>query len=361
MDTINFLHALFHSIAGTDYPVDHWWLDLGAGLMLVVAPFWSAWILGRFILRRTQEWWGRISATGLGRPTARWPLEMFVLRTTLRYQVRVAILCLLTLPAAWLLLEIPKHIINHALADSVWRGDTALPFLGLELRRLELLLALCASYLAVLTFNGLIKYATNHVRGLANERLVRRLRLAVVRRARHVQSEAERATLAAVAVQEVEAIGYFGGGLVAVPLLQGGAFLISIAFLLLQNAALAVAALVMLPVQLTLLPRLQRRLNATVRERVHATHALGAMLTAPYTKALPAVLCSNPEGRERSPLRSRIHQAEVLERLRIAINELKSRMKGLYNYTSNLTPFFLFLIGGYLIVEGQAVVSCGVV
>jgi hypothetical protein len=54
----------------------------------------------------------------------------------------------------------------------------------------------------------------------------------------------------------------------------------SVVFLLLQNTALALAALIMLPVQLTLLPRLQRRVNAKVRERVHATRALGGLLTA---------------------------------------------------------------------------------
>lgn len=356
MITIDFLHALFHRIAGVDYPVDHWALDLGAATMLVAAPLWSAWIVGRFAVRRVGAWFeDRRSdrARGAsGSPPGRWQLEGFVLRATARQQMRLALLCILTLPAAWLLLEIPKHIVNRALTDAAGRGSPEFRFLWFNLGRMELLFALCASYLAVLTVNGLIKYGTNYVRGLANERLVRRLRLAVVRRARLEPPPAVRATLASIAVQEVEAIGYFGGGLVAVPLLQGGAFLTSIAFLLAQNAALALAALVMLPVQLTFLPRLQRRLNAKVRERVYATRELGGLLTGSDRDEADE---SRADGdrQSRSPLRRRSLQAERLERIRIEINELKGRLKGLYNYTSNLTPFFLFLMGGYLVVEGQ--------
>jgi ABC-type bacteriocin/lantibiotic exporter with double-glycine peptidase domain len=118
---------------------------------------------------------------------------------------------------------------------------------------------------------------------------------------------------------------YFGGSLVVVPLVQGGTLATSIVFLLIQNAALALAALMMLPVQLTLLPPLQRRLNAKVRERVHATRALGGLLTAA------------PAGREatpprdrpaRTPARSRqMRLAEYLERVRVEINDLKGRLK----------------------------------
>lgn len=37
--------------------------------------------------------------------------------------------------------------------------------------------------------------------------------------------------------------------------------------------------------------------------------------------------------------------------MRLEITELKARFKGLYNYTSNLTPFFFFAIGGYLVLQ----------
>ena len=358
MVTPSFIHALAHRITGLDYPHGHWWIDLLAVLVFVVAPAWTGWLIVRFGLR-----WAGLrrrrrarprpmppTAVGASEGERGWRLERFIVRATLRFQLRLVLLSLLTLPAAWLLLEIPKHIINRAITDADGDGHPEMTVLGLTLSQVELLFALCASYLAVLTLGGLAKYAVNRARGRVNERLVRRLRLAIVRRARGEGSPEHRAALAAVAVQEVEPIGYFGASLVAVPLVQGGTLVTSVAFLLLQNAALALAALMMLPVQLSVLPRLQRRLNAKVRARVHATRALGGLLTTEEAARAPAAAPGPARG---SALLRQMRMAEELERVRVEIADLKGRLKGLYNYTSNLTPFFFFAIGGYLVVQGR--------
>ena len=370
MVTPSFIHVLAHRIMGLDYPHSHWWIDLLAVLAFVVAPAWTGWLIVRAGLRwaglqRRLIHPGAVPPRGhRSRPTSPtaagasddgpgWRLERFIVRATLRFQLRLVLLSLLTLPAAWLLLEIPKHIINHAITDIHGDGHPGMTLPGLTLSRVELLFVLCAGYLAVLTLSGLAKYAVNRARGRINERLVRRLRLAIVRRTRGERSPEGRAALAAIAVQEVEPIGYFGASLVAVPLVQGGTFVTSVLFLLLQNAALALAALMMLPVQLTVLPRLQRRLNAKVRERVYATRALGGLLTAEDTVHAPARTTSVPSPARGSGLLRRMQMIEELERVRVEISDLKGRLKGLYNYTSNLTPFFFFAIGGYLVVQGR--------
>lgn len=370
MTAIDAIHALTHRITGLDYPHGHWWVVIDAVLVFVVAPAWTAWLIGRAALRRYGRATGSVDASatgdvcrdapsrrrrpgGVGLPPGR-RLEAYVLSTTLGIQVRLVFLSVATLPAAWLILEIPKHIINHALADARGDGHPGMTFLGLPLDRTELLFALCAGYLAVLTLNGSLKYMANRVRGRVNERIVRRLRLAVLRRVRTERTADRRTVLAAVAVQEVESIGYFGGSLVAVPIVQGGVLVTSVAFLLLQDVALGLAALIMLPVQLTVLPGLQKRLNAKVRQRVLATRTLGALVItpasagprhsiSPASERMPAV----------SPLRERMMHVEELERVRVSINDMKGGIKSLYNYTSNLTPFFFFVIGGYLVVQGR--------
>ncbi|WP_048426611.1 hypothetical protein [Methylobacterium indicum] len=339
MFTPAFVHDLIHRVAGLDQPHGHWWIELVSVLVLIVAPVWTGSLAIRLGWRWLVRWHQR---RGAGTP-AGWHLERYIIRATLRYQYRLVLLSLLTLPAAWLLLEIPKHIINHALADAEGGRPSRMMFLGFDLGRVELLFALCASYLAVLILGGLAKYGVTWARGRLNERLVRRLRLAVIRRTRSERSPEHRAALSAVAVQEVEPVGYFGASLVAVPLVQGGTLLTSVLFLLLQNAALALAALVMLPVQLSILPRLQRRLNGKVRERVHATRMLGSLLTTSSPRTLG----------QTTSLDRQMAQVETLERVRIDIADLKGRLKGLYNFTSNLTPFFLFSIGGYLVIQRQ--------
>ena len=331
------LHDAAHAIAGLDYPHEHWWMALVILLGFVLAPVGLTWLLVRRLITSFRGIGLHHAAPG----RAALRLERYLLHHSRGLQARLVVLSVLTLPTAWLLLDIPKHIINHALAAG--DGHGGMTFLGYHLSRTGLLFALCASYLGVLSASGLVKYVANQVRGRVNERTVRRLRLAIVRRGRGERDPATRSALAAIAVQEVEPIGYFAGSLLVVPLIQGGTLLTSLAFLLVQNVALALSALIMLPVQLIVLPRLQSRLNASTRERVHATRVLSGLLTHGQS----------PTDDHPSPVRRAARQAAHLERVRLAIAELKGRTKGLYNYTSNLTPFFFFSVGGYLVVQGR--------
>jgi len=360
--TFQFIHDLGHRIMGLDYPHGHWLINIAAALLFVVAPVWTLWIglrLGyrRYSARRRRR--ARFAAAtsrAPERPTASdraWSLEAYVIRATARPQAKLVIISIMTLPTAWLLLEIPKHIINHALADASDSGHVDMVLFGLSLDRMSLLFALCAGYLGTLTLNGLIKYAAMRIRGRVSERLVRRLRLGVLRRARAGATSEQRAHLSAVVVQEVEPIGYFGGSLAVVPVIQGGALLTSILFLLMQNPALALAALLMLPLQLTLLPGLQKRLNAKVRDRVRSTRKLGGLMIADGSASASHGSHSTAARRDLSILRHQMRTTASLETIRVEISDLKDRIKGLYNYTSNLTPFFFFTIGGYLVVRGQ--------
>ena len=378
MQVNDYIHQFVHKFAGLDYPHGHWVITAAVIAVFVVAPAWTVGLFGRALFRGAsiaRRRRARVAAV-IGRPvtpsidirigsqpsleTANssiassaatpvahdpWKLALFVARATSRYQVLLVALSLLTLPAAWFLLDIPKHIINHALASP--EAHDGMTFLGFHLPRLELLIALCGSYLAVLTASGLVKFAATRIRGRASERLVRRLRLKIVRRSRKNLTAETRASLAAVAVQEVEPIGYFGASLFVVPIIYGGTLLTSLAFLFVQNPALALSALLMLPVQLTLLPRIQNALNAKVRERVYATRELTQLLTSSETDAKS----EQKRSVNHPSLQRQTRQIATLERVRIEISDLKGRLRGLYNYTSNLTPFFFFAIGGYLVVQ----------
>lgn len=339
------LYRLMHMVVWVHAPQDHRWMLPIFTVVLVVAPTWMAWHLLQFS-RSLASGWVRKYLMEVKRPLgSRTPppavsLERFVLRATVGPQIRLVLLSLLTMPATYILLLLPKHIVNHALPE----GGPKMDFLGMPLAPEQLLFALCASYLLALTVNSLLKYAANVIRGRVSERLVRRIRLAVIRRRREERCARGRSTLAAVAIQECEPIGYFGGSLFVVPLIHGGTLLTSLVFLYLQDVALASAAVMMLPLQVAILPRLQRRINGKVRARVHATRGFNAALSHdadPGESGGPGV----------SPTRHYMRQAEALERVRLEISELKARLKSAYNYTSNLTPFFFFAIGGYLVLQ----------
>lgn len=347
-DIVEHLYRLMHMVIWVHTPGDHRWMLPIFALVLVVAPTWLGWqvlrtgwvALSRW-QRRTRERQTLASSVPGAQERTHPALEQFVLRTTAFLQVRVIILSLLVLPISYILLLLPKYIVNYALAD----GGPPLNIFGIAAFDSEILLfLLCAGYLLALIIGGLIKYTANVVRGQVNERIVRRIRLAVVRRQQGEECPRSRSTLAAVAIQECEPIGYFGGSLLLVPLIQGGTLLTSLVFLFVQDVALAFAALIMLPFQIAVLPRLQQRINDKVRERVYITRALNTGLAHDIVED-DGSCASVPN------TRLHMHRTREIERVQVEIAKLKAQFKSLYNFTTNLTPFFFFTIGGYLVLQ----------
>lgn len=345
-DIIEYLYSIMHMVVWVHTPGDQRWILPIFVSVLVIAPSWLAWQIIQNTIsyiskwRRSRKINNNLDYSRETKEKKLPSLEKFIINTTFSLQIRVIILSMIALPATYILLLLPKLIVNQALSDG---GSTAnFSYLG-ALGPAQLLFVLCACYLVILTVGSLIKYAANVVRGKIHERVVRHIRLAVVRKRRDEQCPRARSTLAAVAIQECEPIGYFGGSLLLVPLIQGGTFITSLLFLFFQDIALAFAALIMLPLQLAVLPRLQRRINTKVRERVH------------MTRAFNETLAHGEDAGDGTPLRSatrlRISHTEAIERAQIEISKLKARFKGLYNFTTNLTPFFFFTIGGYLVLQ----------
>jgi ABC-type bacteriocin/lantibiotic exporter with double-glycine peptidase domain len=341
------LYRLMHIVVWIHTPGDQRWILPIFVLVLVIAPTW----LGLQVLRigsvtlikwrRQAQSYRKDAAPGSPNITKiSILLENFVLRRTCKLQIRIVILSLIALPLTYVQLLLPKLIVNQVLADN--KSTTEL-FIINSLAPVKILLLLCTCYLLVLIVSSLIKYTANVVRGKIHERIVRHIRLSAIRRRRDERCPRARSTLAAVAIQECEPIGYFGGSLLLVPLIQGGTFITSLLFLFFQDIALAFAALIMLPLQIAVLPRLQRQINSKVRERVHMTRVFNESLTQEEG-------AGNNEGLL-SPTRFRIRQTAAIEGAQIEISKLKSRFKCLYNFTTNLTPFFFFSIGGYLVLQ----------
>jgi ABC-type multidrug transport system fused ATPase/permease subunit len=100
--------------------------------------------------------------------------------------------------------------------------------------------------------------------------------------------------------------------------------------------------LTVLPIQLVLLPKLQRRVNALSRIRIREVRDLGRNLN--------------------EQLRDIAGDAEItkigasfrgLEHVRRRIFILKFFIKGLNNFLTALTPFLFYSLGGYFVIEGR--------
>jgi len=243
------------------------------------------------------------------------------------------------MPTLYLTLEIPKHTVNHATAP----GNKLIEIDDISFTQIQFLVILCFLYLASLLVNGSIKYWLNVYQGRVGELLIRRLRLMVYRGWRRNGRPGGQAQLIPIIVQEVEPVGGFAGEAFVTPVFQGGTFLTLLAFMLLQDPVLGGAALMMLPIQLAVIPPLQRKINELNRTRVREVRRLGGLIgEAP----------ASPEANSRH-LRSMFASIRQLQELRFNIFKKKFLMKSAINFLSNLVPFFFYLIGGYLVIEGK--------
>src|SRR5436190_22040864 len=99
----------------------------------------------------------------------------FVLRYSLREQVYLVVVTLLSFPFLYYSLELPKVIINEAIGGKHFPVE----ILGYSFEQIPYLVLLCAVFLGFVVINGWFKYHLNVRKGRVGERMLRRLRYAL--------------------------------------------------------------------------------------------------------------------------------------------------------------------------------------
>jgi ABC-type multidrug transport system fused ATPase/permease subunit len=310
-------------------------------LILVLAPALLIGVCAYLIVLGFLKFWRR---TKLAKPRKEQirgldsSLFSSVLRHSKKQQALMIMLSLIAMPILYLTLELPKQIVNNALNSDRFPID----FLGYEFDQVTFLLILCGLYLLAIILNGLNKYALNVFKGYVAERFLRRFRLLVYRQWRSNPSSQDQSEIVPILAQEVEPVGGFAADVLTLPILQGGTLATILLFMFIQDPVLGAAALTVLPIQLVLLPKLQRRVNALSRTRIKDVRQLGRHLSNQLhgfdgSSRLAATTASFRE----------------LERVRRRIFLLKFFIKGLNNFLTALTPFLFYSLGGYFVIEGR--------
>lgn len=263
-------------------------------------------------------------------------------------QLFLLVLTLLTFPLIYVSLELPKKIIN----DAIDGDDFPRVFFGFEFEQIPYLYALCGLYLLVIALNNGVKFFTNLRRGITGERILRRARFELFQRVMGRPLRRLRTTSTGELVQIISAelapIGDFIGAIVSTPIAQGGSFLVYLSFILIQNFWIGMAALCLYPVQAWLIPKLQAKVVGMIRVRLNNIRAMAREIN------------DSIEGADdiRALRTRRWHMATVSRQLydnykiRKRIFILKFLIKFVNNVANHLTPFFIFSIGGYFVIEG---------
>ncbi|MBK4723591.1 hypothetical protein JJL56_32655 [Azospirillum sp. YIM DDC1] len=336
------IHQLSHWIITAVFPSPYLWMHVVVHIVLVATPLAflalvTAWGLGA--VRQRLPGSQKESSRDVVSPFPP-SLFLYILKHTRKNQATILAAALLSLPLLYAILELPKQIINKALNAE---GDTSKIF-GVDISNYELLFALCMLYLGAVLTNGALKYIISLLQGGLAEGMMRRMRFAAFRAWARGKTPCDHALVIPMLVQEVEPIAGFTGDIFQVPVLQGGTFLTILAFMIAQDPVLGAAALTLVPLQIALVPRLQRRVSALARQRSRELRSFGA-----------AVADASPHHRiNRSPPVLAVAQSlKRVQAIRLDIYRRKFFIKGLNNFIAHLTPFFFYTIGGYLVIEGR--------
>ncbi|MBA3505025.1 MAG: ABC transporter ATP-binding protein [Betaproteobacteria bacterium] len=276
-------------------------------------------------------------------------LFRYILQHTWRDQVFMLVLTVISFPLIYINLEIPKRIINSAI------GGKNIPesILGFEVTQISYLMALSLLLLALITINGALKYWINVYGGIVGERTMRRLRHALYQQVLRFPLPQFKTTSAGeiipMIVAETEPVGGFIGESIGLPVFQGGLLLTYMVFIFNQDMWLGLAAIALYPPQMYLIPRLQRKINLLGKERVQTARQL--------SDRIGDTVAGSTEIRGNDTFH--LERADISERLgkiyaiRFDIYKRKYFVKFLNNFLAQVTPFFFYSVGGYLVIKGS--------
>lgn len=344
MDLLTLYHDLFKEVFLSDLGHSHWWFHIVMHISMTFVPL-SLFGMGMLYAYKTYSEYQTnkvqddspfIPVEAAGHILPDGFVRYFYIHTKLS-QLRIVVLALISLPIYYGTLELPKLIVNNAILADGFPYN----FMSVSLSQIEFLMFLSSLYLTFILGNGIIKFIVNTSKGALGEKVIRRLRITLFKTYKsQKEGTLSKAKLIPMIGQEVEPVGGFASELISVPVLQGGTLLTIFAFFIVQDPILAFAAISMLPLQLYIIPKLQKKVNALARERVIEIRALSQKVS----------------DFERSAAHQQMgifRSVKIIENIRIELFRRKFFLKSLNNFLISLTPFFFYSIGGLLVIEGR--------
>jgi len=273
----------------------------------------------------------------------------FILRHSLRQQLLLLLLTLVSFPFLYYSLDLPKTIVNRAIGSKQFPQD----IFGFSFNQITYLLVLCAVFLILVFFNGAFKYYINTVKGRLGERMLRRLRYQLYHRMLRFPltqfSKTSSAQIIPMITSECESLGGFIGDAFVTPAFQGGTLLTIIFFMFMQDPVLGAAAIALYPVQGYVIPKLQRKVNQLGKRRVRTIRQVADRVH----ESAAGIVDIHANDAVKLQLTGFANLLGTIYDIRFEIYQRKFFVKFLNNFIAQLTPFFFYSIGGYLVIRGS--------
>ena len=276
-------------------------------------------------------------------------LFKFIWRYSKRDQIILLILTAISFPFLYLSLDLPKTIINKAIGGK----DVPEEIFGMTVDQIDYLLILSGAFLALVFVNGGFKFYVNVFRGQLGERMLRRLRYSLLARVLRFPlpqfKKVSQGEVIQMVNSEVEPLGGFVGDSIALPAFQGGTLPTILIFMFIQDWMLGLAAIALYPIQGYIIPKLQWHVNQLGKKRVRNVRVLAEKIG----EAVSGIEEVHANDGARRILARFTERLGVIYDIRYEIFRRKFFIKFLNNFIAQLTPFFFYSIGGYLVIKGD--------
>lgn len=282
-------------------------------------------------------------------------MEKSIYRYILRYswpqQILLTAMSALSLPFLYMFYDTPKMIINQAVGGQP--GDFPRVIFGVEFGQIGYLFLLCGAFLILVIINQCFKYFINVYKGLTGERMLRRLRYELYGRVLRFPlptfRKMSQGEIIPMVTAEVEPLGGFAGDSISLPAFQGGYLVTILLFLFIQDWRMASAAVMLYPLQVWLIPKLQRKVNLLGKERVRRVRRLSDRIG----ETVQGVQEIHVHDGARYALTEFATQLNGIFDVRYQIYVKKFIIKFVNNFIQQLGPFFFYSIGGYFVIQGE--------
>lgn len=255
-----------------------------------------------------------------------WPLQLLLLL------VIVASIFFRVVP-----LELQKRIINIAI----------------ELKKTDLLFLYCGLYLGAAILFSALKFVINMLQAYIGQKILLEMRdelyQHILRLPLQFFRQTQPGTVLTSLMGELGAVGGFLGSALAIPITSILTLLTFAGYMIFLNPKLALICLAIYPVEMILIPALQKRFNRLNATRVDESRSMSNVVS----EAISGVHEIQGNASYRLEMDKFGHFADRLFFLAKRMFLYKFGIKFYNNFFQNMGPFLLFLVGGYLTIQGQ--------
>lgn len=234
-------------------------------------------------------------------------------------------------------LEMQKRIVNEAI----------------RFGKIQTLFLYCGLYMGAVLLAGLLKYLINVLQGYIGQKILYELRTGLYRHLLRLPIPFYRRTPPGMVISsvtgELASVGDFLGGAIAVPAVNVLTLITFGVYMFTLNPLLAALSLAVYPIEILIIPLLQKRFNRLNSDRVTTTRKLSSVVGEAISgiQEIHANAGYDLESRKVEQLSQRLLQ------LRHRMNLYRYGIKFTNNFFQSLGPFLLFLLGGYFSITGR--------